>query len=172
MTCEQCKKAKATVSIEEVFMGKKTELHLCHKCSLDYNMEAHHAHNAPAVLHHVLKHMLFGLDMDMDSSKKAKEETLLKCECGINSKEFKKNGKLGCEKCYETFEKELLDIFKSIQRSTEHKGKFPQKNGHSMRISQQIKHLEKEQANAVAAEEYEQAAVLRDRIKALKQGVE
>lgn len=175
MICEQCKKEKATVSIEEVFMGKKTEINLCQKCSLEHNMEAYNSTNAPAVLHHLLKHMLFGMDLDMEmgNSKKALKESFNKsCECGMSSTSFKKTGKLGCGKCYETFEKELLDIFNNIQRDTDHKGKFPKKNGHSMKIAQQIKALEKEQANAVASEEYEQAAVLRDRIKALKNGSE
>ncbi|MCL1924968.1 MAG: UvrB/UvrC motif-containing protein [Defluviitaleaceae bacterium] len=163
MICDHCKKLNASVTIEEISVGKKTELNLCYKCSLEYNMEA----NAPAVLNHVLKHMFYGLDA-LDPSKKQQKEETLECKCKTTSAEFRKSGKFGCEKCYETFEKELLDIFKSIQRATEHVGKIPQTNENSIKIAWQIKKLEKEQAKAISLEEYEQAAILRDRIRALK----
>ena len=167
MTCDNCKKESAVVSIEQIINGKKIEQNLCYTCSLDYDIDPL---AAPMMLSHIIKHMFF---MNSSGIKnpfgESIEDSNIKCEnCETTLSEFKRQTKLGCYNCYEAFEKEIMKVFKNIQRSTSHVGKIPQKSESSIKIVRAIKTLEKEQEEAIKHEEYEQAAILRDRIRALK----
>lgn len=167
MICDNCKKDNAIITIEQITNGKKIEQHLCYMCSLEHDMDPL---TAPAMLSHIIKHMFFMNAPNMkNSSEKDDIENNIKCEnCGTTLMEFKKYVKLGCHNCYNAFETELKKVFRNIQRADSHNGKIPQRSESSIKIVRTIKRLEKEQAEAVKHEEYEQAAILRDRIRALK----
>jgi protein arginine kinase activator len=77
---------------------------------------------------------------------------------------------LGCGECYKTFGKELESIFKNVQSSSRHNGKFPQKAGAEHLMKRELDKLRLTLAKAVESEEYEEAAKLRDRIRELEGG--
>ena len=68
----------------------------------------------------------------------------------------------------------LAEAFSKIQRGAVHLGKHPaRKNGDdSGQLRQELKRLQTQLADLVACEEYEKAAVCRDRINALRQQLE
>jgi protein-arginine kinase activator protein McsA len=98
--------------------------------------------------------------------------------CGLFWEDIQKTGKLGCEGCYDTFPEKIESIIKKIQGgATHHIGKMPSKK--QAQEEQKIKEnkisnahlietLEKRLQEAVEAEDYENAALFRDKIKALK----
>ena len=70
---------------------------------------------------------------------------------------------LGCPDCYETFERQLTPMIERAQNGgTSHAGKCPRRVGVSLDRQLQIQRLIKEMEDAVAAEQYERAAELRD----------
>ena len=84
-------------------------------------------------------------------------------KCGFNQESFKEFGRLGCPTCYDVFASDLEAVFRKAHRGVEHRGKRPVK--HAKSVSQEeIEALKRELEERVASEDYEQAAVLRDRI--------
>lgn len=86
----------------------------------------------------------------------------LHCDnCGISLLIIKAHGRLGCSKCYDHFNEELESLLPQIQNGAKkHNGKEPKYSS--------VTAMKREMQKAVAEERYEEAAVLRDRIKNLE----
>ncbi len=86
--------------------------------------------------------------------------------CGLTYGEFRRVGRLGCGTCYATFEAQLLPLLRRIHGSAEHTGCVPSEISGDHLRRKEIARLKSELARAVAAEDYELAAELRDTIRA------
>ena len=53
--------------------------------------------------------------------------------CGLTPADFKEHGRLGCPKCYETFEGKLSSVIHKLHRGDSHLGKVP--NGKQLCVS-------------------------------------
>ena len=79
-------------------------------------------------------------------------------------------GKFGCPDCYITFGSQAADIISRVQaHQSEHVGKVPVKARAQLKTKKQLEQLKGELAKLVEAQEFEEAAVVRDEIKALEQ---
>ena len=86
--------------------------------------------------------------------------------CGLTPGDFKEQGRLGCAKCYETFEGKLSSVIKKLHRGESHVGKVPA--GKRREVSaEEIAALKRRLDEYVSREDYEMAAVVRDQISAL-----
>ncbi len=103
----------------------------------------------------------------MSHSGKARSAAKRSCPtCGITFGQFRQSGTLGCPDCYEAFEKQLAPLIERAQNgATHHRGKTPRRAGTSIDRTHLIRQLTKELDQAVAAEQYERAAKLRDRLR-------
>lgn len=114
------------------------------------------------------------------SFKTAAKPKELRCpQCATTYAGFKANGFVGCAVCYETFYSSMREIIKRIHGSAVHVGSRyasgkpsnePGAGGaHWVRENprQELARLKKELEAALQKEAYEQAVVLRDRIRAL-----
>ena len=109
-----------------------------------------------------------GLEPKPDST-----EFDLSCSrCQMTRAEFKKRARLGCPECYNAFMGELSAITQAMHHSRQHVGKIPARQGNEARITAQIAALQKDIETAIAKEEYEKAAALRDKIREMKLGCE
>ena len=159
MVCDVCHKNNATVHLTEIINGKVVEMHICQICA---QVKADELNK-----HLNISGFLGGL-ADMVGSL-PQESRLLKCpSCGFSYEDFKKKGRLGCGKCYETFRRSLLPLLKKIHSATTHTGKTPA--GLDKKVSSRLKVAELHQRlrKAIQLEEYEEAAKLRDQIKELE----
>ena len=85
----------------------------------------------------------------------------LRCpDCGIRLVDLRKTGRVGCARCYETFRKQILPLLKRVHGAVEHTGSRPA--GAAPRI--ELNQLREDLRRAIEAEDFEQAARLRDRI--------
>lgn len=170
MLCDICKNKKANVHLTEIINDEVTELHLCDECAKTKSTEMQQ--------HFSIADLLSGLvDLPVDRSAR-KQHVRIKCQnCGMNYSDFKKLGRFGCSQCYETFKRALYPLFKSIHGSTRHAGKQPKKAPLKRTRMQQaqvkekpsltnIEELKRRLVKVVENEEFEEAAVLRDRIRA------
>jgi protein arginine kinase activator len=100
-------------------------------------------------------------------------------DCGLTLRAFRECGKLGCASCYETFKLELHDIFMRAQGTDCHvpmeyvrqdKTGVPVPPGDKSETANMTSIVALRQAlkEAVAREDYEEAAQLRDRIRKLE----
>ena len=90
--------------------------------------------------------------------------------CGSTYDQIRKSQIIGCAECYYTFAKEFRESLENYGISGEYKGSLPKRlKGYRSnlvdRMTMQIK-LEE----AVAAEDYEKAALYRDYLKVLNHG--
>lgn len=162
MLCQECKKNPATVHMTKIVNNKKTELHLCEGCASekeDFNWLT------PFSINDLLTSFLDPIKVTM-----AKDQIdPVKCQvCGMDYRQFKKTGRLGCANCYETFKKELYPIIKRMQGGSRHTGKIPQKQKARIETNKEIEDLKNRLNESVKREAFEEAATLRDRIKELE----
>jgi len=88
--------------------------------------------------------------------------------CGFTQADFKKTGRLGCSACYVTFGEGLNTLLKAMHKGTEHVGKLPQRVHRAVELNDRMRTLTENLQKAVAEENYETAASLRDQIKQLE----
>jgi protein arginine kinase activator len=79
--------------------------------------------------------------------------------------EFKAEGRLGCPHDYQVFQTALEPLLQRIHRATRHTGKQPRHRGRSAGWQTEIVTLRQRLREAVHAENYEEAARLRDLLR-------
>ncbi len=167
MLCESCGKKPATVHIVEIINNKKQEIHLCEDCEKKKGINI----STPFQL----SGLVSGLTQDHPEMVDMQMPAATCSNCGITYKDFQASGKFGCAEDYNTFREAIIPLIGKIQGNTYHKGKAP----HHMpttddwqkkdQITLQIDELQENLDRAVAKENYEKAAELRDRIQELKE---
>lgn len=169
MLCDICKKNEANVHITRIVNGVKQELNICEKCAKDMGDVGFDGEminfNSPFTFQNILS----GLVDYINQSVPTEESSELVCKnCGTTYSEFREKGFLGCSECYKNFSSTLMPIIKRVQGNVEHTGKIPEKLGKDLIEKRQLLKLKEDLNKAVAAEEYEKAAQIRDKIKEIQ----
>lgn len=168
MLCQNCGKKTATTYIKTIVNGRLTQYHLCSDCAKKMGYE-----NIFSDFGLDFGNMLGGLIGGIPG------EQVPRCEkCGTTFEEISKTGKLGCAECYRTFRRKLVPIIQRIHGTTKHKGKGPGSSAlcvadpHHQIVTVKETPLEEKKRllkQAIEAQNFEQAAVLRDEIKEMEQ---
>ncbi len=157
MLCSICKEKEAKFHYTNIAGDKVQKVDLCEACAKSKGMDNPTGFS--------FADELFGLGASQEIEQ-AGGETGLKCPaCGFTQADFKKAGRLGCAECYQTFAEPLEGLLKTMHKGTRHVGKVPESLRQSSSVSDRLKSLQKKLAKAIEAEDFEQAAVLRDEIK-------
>lgn len=172
MLCENCKKNEATIHITKIVNGVKREANLCEKCArekqgLEFNSDFLDV-GAPFTFQNILSGIVDYISQANNIDNNAEPVCP---NCGTTYSEFKKTGLLGCSQCYKNFKQTVMPIINRVQLSSEHKGKIPKKLGKDIIEKKRIVTLKEELQKAIAAEEYEKAAEIRDKIKELQREI-
>ncbi len=166
MDCDVCGENEATVHLTEVVNGKVSKIHICDVCAQSKSEEMQS--------HFGLTDLLSGL-MDfapLPEGGKVQEKSTVKCEgCGMTYYDFQKEGRLGCGKCYEAFSRNLSDLLRKIHGSDKHLGKVPFMDKWTEEQQENLKRLKDELDGLIRSEEFEKAALLRDRLKDLEKEI-
>ncbi|MCK5306087.1 MAG: UvrB/UvrC motif-containing protein [Candidatus Omnitrophica bacterium] len=163
MLCDICHKREATIHVTEIINNEVQEIHVCEECAEKKGMVTKQNFG--------LAGFLGGLaDFGFTSEEEAVNEVELKCPgCGLTLTDFKKIGRLGCDRCYETFQKALLPLLRKIHGTAQHSGKMPAGTGKELENESDLGRLERELKRAIEEEEFEEAAKIRDKIRDLKE---
>ncbi len=160
MLCEICGKKRATVHVTEILSGKATEVHLCENCAKKKGMVGTQSFG--------ITDLLTGL-MDLGIEVGEREKTLKSCPgCGMTVNDFRKTGRFGCARCYETFRVALMPLLEKIHGSVHHFGKSPKKISGCLKEQSEIQQTQHRLNMAIEKEEFEKAVKLRDKIKELQ----
>jgi len=155
MNCDVCKSNQATVFLTQIVDGKMQKVNLCESCSKEKGV------TDPTGF--ALADLLLGLGAAQEIERSG---GLQKCPvCGFSQADFKKTGRLGCSHCYETFGDGLQSLLKGMHKGTAHVGKTPSRFAETVEREAQLKTLQRDLKKAVAEEDYESAALIRDQIK-------
>jgi len=156
MVCESCKQHHASVHVQQIVNGAKTERNLCKECAAQFD--------------HMNLNQFFQGFLGSLAAASPKTAEIICPECGLSYKKFKDTGRMGCKACYSVFREELTPLLKQLHGSSEHQGKIPKKAGVQLMSRRKIEALRRQLGKAVENEEYEEAARLRDEVKALEAG--
>ncbi len=81
--------------------------------------------------------------------------------CGRTFGEFRRIGRFGCAEDYDAFADRLVRLVETVQGADRHVGKHPRRGSEAKELGK----LERRLQSAVGAENYEEAARLRDLIR-------
>jgi len=167
MKCERCKHNDATIHLSEIVKDVKSEIHLCEHCSRDVGLNTRGSNFSLS-----LPEMLTFLNVDELSDHGDKN---ICARCGCTLLEYKREGKLGCPDCYICLEDEIEAVVADYYAEKNYRGKKPFYNdltAETLRLNNvkikdkiNIDELLAQLEHAVSEEKYEEAAVLRDKIR-------
>jgi protein arginine kinase activator len=158
MNCQFCSNP-ATFHLTRISGQSKKVVHLCEECAKQHQaVSANTAElNIPAIVQ-----LLLGPHLSPVSEELAR----LTCpNCGIKYMEFRGEGRLGCPHDYEVFRLGLEPILKRVHRATRHHGKKPPNQRENLLRQTELLALHHRLQRAIAAENYEEAARLRDTLR-------
>lgn len=169
MICERCHERTATVHVTKIVNDEKTGYHLCEQCAKEQGeiLNPFVAGNA-----FDFNKLLSGLLTMESSSGLAQVQThQMRCAtCGMTYNQFTQIGRFGCPDCYDNFASRLEPLLRRIQTRNTHTGKVPTQSAGKLQQQRQLDALRRTLQQAVANEQFERAAELRDEIRALEQG--
>lgn len=169
MKCDLCE-AEATVHETQIVNGQVMVRRLCERHAAETGLTGHAGAPASAVTTSVV--------LSVQS-----QGTTLKCgSCGLSYAAFRQHGLLGCPVCYEAFEDKLAPLIeRAHQGGTHHIGKTPRRMlaaarggdpraiervlGDARERAERVALLRKQLEEALALEQYERAAALRDELR-------
>lgn len=171
MLCQDCKKREAQVHLTQIVNNEKLSLSLCKECAAARGFHSP-LDNVPFPLAEILS----GLANSMGETGKADPADTLACPiCGLTFNEFTRQGRFGCGECYVAFRGRLEPIMRKIHGASLHRGRNPQyvhvDDAAALPIKEEER-LETELTKAIAAEDFERAAELRDKLKTVREKVD
>lgn len=168
MICQECGKKPATLHFTKIVNGEKTEFHICESCAREKG-EMIPGTSGGFSIHNLLSGLL---DFEPASGGKQTMTAAPRCEsCSLTYSQFRKLGRFGCSECYKFFDERLDPLFKRVHGNTVHTGKVPTRTGGRIQQKREIDRLKKELVQRVEHEDFEEAARIRDQIKALERNI-
>lgn len=166
MKCQSCGKREATVRYYENINGKQKEVFLCSDCAKELGFDS---------FSDIFSPIFTSIPKFMDDFNNVEV-----CpKCGYTFDEYTKTGLFGCPECYNTFKDKLDSLFLKLNGKNRHvsldsattlkekKVKVESKDNKDKKIVQ-MEQLKQQLKELVKNEEYEKAAVIRDKIKELE----
>jgi len=165
MQCELCKEHEATVHLTQVVGSEVKKVNLCESCAAKSGLDIKGTIS--------ITDLLMGLSGATapggGKASRAAAETERACpRCHMRRADFRKTGRLGCADCYETFAEELGPMLHNMHRAHQHTGKIPARESKRVQSTAEAAALQKSLEKAIAEENFEEAARLRDRLAALR----
>ena len=160
MLCEECKVNEATYTLS-VMMGDEIQTrHLCADCMAKMNMTLN-SNNIKNLLSSILS-AITGNDTPAEV-----QQEIVCPRCHTTLSQFTKTGHLGCPGCYEAFQEKLQPMLLQIHGRVQHAGRQPLSTEDAQRARTRQEQLTRLMEQAVALEDFETAAQLRDQLRAL-----
>ncbi len=155
MLCERCKKRNATVLYKQTVGGVTEQTALCAECANSVSLGSFFEND-------------FNLFGSLFEKKPRTAQEKVCTLCGSTYEQIARTGKVGCAKCYEVFADRLRPSIERIHGNSRHVGRKPK--GGTVRDEKKEKcdALRLALKDAIASEDFEQAAKLRDEIRALE----
>jgi len=152
MLCEKCGKRNASVMYTQIINGKKSSLNLCSQCA-----------SGESLFDNFGSLLSFGTRPEM---------SVATCPlCGMTLSEFTHKGRMGCGKCYDTFRRQAKTMLQKIHGTSVHTAETVQEENDipttkaPKKEKSELDILKEELQKAISEENYEEAAILRDKIR-------
>lgn len=167
MQCQECEQRQATLHFTKIINGEKTEYHICEVCASEKG------ELIPGTANGFSIHNLISGLLDYSPTQQKGEQIMpLRCEqCGLTYAQFGKLGRFGCSSCQKYFGSRLEPLLRRVHGNTEHVGKIPRRMGGKIKKKREIEELKRQLQIHIEREEFEEAAEIRDKIRAIDQSI-
>ena len=175
MKCQKCKKNEATTHIKRVINGEFEEYNLCRDCAKEMGYGNLFQGFTSSFADDF--NSLFG--SFFENALPARTQAT-RCEtCGSSYTDIQRTGMMGCADCYTLFNGEIMPTIRKIHGNTTHCGKNSAafkaervkkavEKPETAEPENELERLQAELDRAVEKQEFEKAAELRDKIKAVE----
>lgn len=159
MLCDECRERDASVHLTQAAGGEVTQRHLCAKCAAEQGIET--TVTTPP------KHVIGEFLQAVQQQASAAQADAVRCTyCAMTLRDFRATGRLGCSRCYATFEQSLRELLRRVQGSAKHVGRrYVPPAVDVLAKATTIGELRDRLRRAIENEEFEVAATLRDQIR-------
>ena len=160
MLCDQCKTRDAVVHLTQIVESTVTQLRLCEQCAAARGVET-----TVATPKHPLGDFLKAVQQQALVPNAEGERCTF---CGMALKDFRATGRLGCARCYTSFEQNLRELLRRVHGSAKHVG--PRYHGPQPAQWQKantVLELRDRLRRAIEQEQFEDAATLRDELRGM-----
>ena len=173
MNCERCGQPDAIITYTEYAGAEARTLRICETCARRLGFEIRRGREPgtddPAAESPSVPGELFGvlsIEATLDPavvSEAPEEDDPRECPgCGMTGNELRRQPRFGCASCYETFNESLDPLLRRIHGAVRHRGRLP---GGKVARPVDAESLRGELAIAIANEDFEAAAKIRDRLR-------
>lgn len=163
MLCSKCQLRIGKIEIQRYEEGELINYILCDECAKnfeDYDLETSFSDND----------LLTSLIESVQRSPLQVSYILTTTcsSCGMTYGSYRKTGRVGCSKCYESFKEKLIPLIQALHGAAVHVGQVPENQSDYEVIKRKILSLKSALKVAVSREEFEQAVAIRDEIAELE----
>jgi protein arginine kinase activator len=164
--CQVCHEGEAVVRLTQVEGDNVTTLHLCSKCAAERGIETE-----ATVTQTPLGAFLAAMGKSGATIATAVAAGDTCPECGATLQDFRASGRVGCARCWITFERPLRDLLRRLHGATRHTG-ATYSNPAAADVSptemraRSREELREQLRIAIDTEQFERAAELRDQLRA------
>lgn len=175
MLCQHCNQKEATTHIKKNINGQREEMHLCSECARELGvMDEFKMPSMNDLFGDSFLGNFLGAGVAAMNSLAGVE----RCNtCGSSFNDIVKGGHIGCSDCYDKFADRLEPSIRKIHGKTKHIGKFISYDEKEERAKEESKTevnqldlLQQQLDAAIKEQRFEDAAVIRDKIKNLTEG--
>lgn len=166
MKCDICKVREAVFFVQEVNKDCSIELHYCEECAAKKGILLN-KNSSDSAIKTVMSKIA-------DSFVKSSVDTKICRFCGTSEASVLKTGKVGCANCYKVFSNIIRKDFKVLNTNESHETEDNKPDFVDLKgtvLAGKIEILQRKLDEAVENEDYEEAAVLRDKINELKKNI-
>ena len=161
MVCENCKERDAVVNLTKIVGSAVTHQHLCERCAAEQGVETTVAHQPKAALTDFLQ--------AVQQQAPSTPGDQAACHfCGATARDFRQTGRVGCARCYGAFERSLRELLRRLHGSAKHTGhRYTPPATDVIEEAGHLGQLRERLQRAIESEQFELAAELRDRLRAI-----
>jgi protein arginine kinase activator len=165
MQCDNCGERPAAIHLTQIEGNSVTTAHLCEQCAAEKGVQT-----GASVAKLPLSGFLASVGQGAAAALPADADAGSCTFCGATLQDFRDTGRLGCAHCYAAFEQQLRELLRRVHGSNVHTGKLylpatPTQTAEPDKLNAELR---EQLRRAVEAENFELAAELRDRIRALE----
>lgn len=161
MVCDICHERDAVVNLTTIENNSVVQKHLCEQCAAERGVET-----SVATPKHPLGEFLQAVQQQ---TVPASTEAGTCAFCGLTMKDFRATGRMGCARCYTTFESSMRELLRRVHGGPRHIGRaYRAPADETVEKSGVLGELREKLRRAIEQEQFETAAELRDRIRVLE----
>lgn len=163
--CQICQQQVAKIHITQIHGDQLVEIHVCQDCA-----QSHGLAGPGLKVKLSVEGLLAGVAAEESGVRVEPLADTKSCPvCGQTFRGFRESGRLGCRHCYEAFADDLVPLLRKVQMGLAHHGKTPAGEKSPPSPVADIQRKREDLRAAVAGEDFELAARLRDEIRSLEE---